>query len=200
MSYSQNDEQQHIEKYFEGRTGNFLDIGANDGVTLSNTRRLAELGWSGVFVEPSPTAFRQLKENYNGKTGFYFYNFALGTSNGKVKFWDSGPHLNRGDHGLLSTMNASERERWKGQEYTEIEVQCFRWKTFLNRLMVKNFDFISIDCEGSDYEVLRQIDLRGTSCVCVEWNGKAELKERFDPLMIGFKVIYTSPENLVYAR
>ena len=65
-------------------------------------------------MEPSLTAFAKLKENYAGMTGFYFYNFALGTSNGMVKFWDSGTHLNKGDHGLLFTMNASEKERWAG--------------------------------------------------------------------------------------
>lgn len=200
MSYSQNNEEEVILKYFGGKKGTFLDIGANDGVTLSNTRRLAELGWHGVFVEPSPTAFKKLKENYARKTGFYFYNFALGTSNGKRKFWDSGPHIGNGDHGLLSTMNPSEKERWKDQQYTEIEVQCFRWKTFLNRLSIKEFDFISVDAEGEDYEILRQIDLRATSCVCVEWNGRGELKEKFDPLVIGFQIIYTSPENLIYGR
>lgn len=200
MNYSQNNEQEEIEKYFAGKTGTFLSIGENDGMTLSNVRRLAELGWRGVMVEPSPTAFAKLRENYKNMSGFYFYNFALGTSNGMVKFWDSGAHLGNGDHGLLSTMNPSEKERWKGQEYTEIEVQCYRWKTFMNRLSIKEFDFISCDAEGEDWEILRQIDLRPTSCVCVEWNGKQELKEKFDPLMIGFKVIYTSPENLIYGR
>lgn len=202
--YSQSREEEEILKYFAGKTGTFLDIGANDGVTLSNTRRLAELNWKGVFVEPSPKAFAKLRDNYSqlasepGK--FYFYNFALGSSNGKVKFWDSGTHLNNGDHGLLSTLNQSEKERWKGQAYEEIEVQCFRWKTFMNRLSIKEFDLISLDAEGNDFEILRQIDLRQTSCVCVEFNGNKELKEKFDALMIGFKIIYTSPENLLYAR
>lgn len=205
MNYSQNNEQEEIVKYFTSKEGTtFCDIGANDGVTLSNTRRLAELGWSGVFVEPSPKAFAKLKENYATLAAepgrFYFYNFALGNSNAKVKMWDSGPHLNKGDHGLLSTLNEDEKKRWTGQHYDEIEVQCFRWKTFLNRLLLKEFDFISIDAEGNDLNILRQIDLRPTSAVCVEWNGKPELKEQFDALMIGFKIIYTSPENLIYAR
>lgn len=201
--YSQNKEEEEILKYFNGKTGTFLSVGENDGITLSNVRRLAELGWRGVMVEPSPKAFTKLKENYRNftqKEQFYFYNFALGTSNGKVKMWDSGPHLNNGDHGLLSTLNESEKERWKGQAYDEIEVQCYRWKTFLNRLLVKEFDFISVDAEGLDYEILSQIDLRATQCVCVEFNSKPELKAKFDALMVGFKIIYTSPENLLYAR
>jgi len=55
--YSQNLEQNYILEYFKDRRGTFIDIGANDGLTLSNTRALVELGWRGVFVEPSPMAF-----------------------------------------------------------------------------------------------------------------------------------------------
>lgn len=198
--YSQNNEEEIILKYFGGKVGNFIDIGANDGKTLSNTFALTERGWTGVLIEPSPKAFALLKENYKGKKNSYFYNFALGTTNGKVKMWDSETHLNKGDHGLLSTLVESERNRWTNEKFNEIEVKCFRWKTFLNRLSVKEFDFISMDIEGLEVELLKQIDLRPTSLVCLEWNSKPEVKEQFDKLMVGFTIIYTSPENLIYGR
>lgn len=201
MKYSQNNEQEEIIKYFNGKTGTFLDIGANDGKTLSNTRALAELGWKGVLIEPSPKAFALLKENYKDMEGFYFYPFALGITNDKVKMWDSGKHLGNDDGGLLSTLVESDYNKWKpSTEFTEIEVQCFRWKTFLNRLTLKTFDFISCDAEGMDYEILKQIDLRDTSCVCVEYNGDGNLKEQFNKLMIGFRLIHSNGENLIYGR
>lgn len=210
MSYSQNEEEKYILDYFDrgymqahlsNGKGTFLSIGENDGITLSNVRALAERGWRGVLVEPSPTAFAKLKENYKGKEGFYFYPYALGITNGTVKMWDSGTHLNKGDTSLLSTLVEKDKTKWeKSTQFTEIEVQCFRWKTFLNRLKLKSFDFISCDAESMDYEILKQIDLRETSCVCVEFNGDANLKLEFDKLMIGFKLIYTSPENLIYGR
>lgn len=201
MAFSQNLEEQFILEYFKDKTGTFLDIGSNDGVTLSNTRALAEKGWRGVLVEPSPIAFAKLKENYRGKEGFYFYPFALGITNGKVKMWDSGTHLNKDDHGLLSTLNEADYRKWQDStNFEEIDVQCFRWKTFYNRLSIHNFDFISCDAEGYDYEIMKQIDLRETSCVCVEWNMKPEMKTLFEKLMIGFKIIYISNENLIFAR
>src|SRR5262245_12533077 len=43
--YSQNDEEGIIAGYFGGRTGTLLDIGAYDGVSFSNSRRLIESGW-----------------------------------------------------------------------------------------------------------------------------------------------------------
>ena len=200
--YSQNEEEKHILNYFYSKgSGTFLDIGANDGVTLSNTKALSDRGWSGVLVEPSPEAFRKLKENYRAIGGSYFYNFALGNHNGEIDFYDSGTHLNKEDTGLLSTASEEDYNKWRGTtQFTPIKVQCFRYKTFLNRVKIKEFDFISLDAEGFDLDILKQIDLRPTSCVCVEWNSKDELKKEFDKLMIGFKIMYTSCENLIYAR
>lgn len=199
--FSQSLEEQYILDYFKGKTGTFLDIGSNDGKTFSNVRALMELGWRGCCVEPSPTAYAMLKENTKEFEGVYCYPYALGVTNGMLKFHDSGSHLGKDDHGLLSTLSEQDYNKWRGStQFNEIEVQCFRWKTFLNRLMIKEFDFISVDCEGMDYQILEQIDLRSTSCVCVEYNGDGNLKEKFDKLMIGFRLIYTSGENLVYAR
>lgn len=209
--YSQNEEEKYILEYFSigknffmhpGKMPAFLDIGANDGITLSNTRALFDTGnWNGVFVEPSPEAFKKLKENYRAVGGSYFYNFALGNHNGEIDFYDSGTHLNKEDTGLLSTASEEDYNKWRGStQFTPIKVQCFRYKTFLNRVKIKEFDFISLDAEGFDLDILKQIDIRPTSCVCVEWNSKEELKKEFDKLMIGFKIIYTSCENLIYAR
>ena len=62
-NYSQNDEQAVITAYFGSTIGKFLDIGAYDGVKLSNTRALLEQGWTGTLVEPSPIVFTQLMAN-----------------------------------------------------------------------------------------------------------------------------------------
>lgn len=200
MKYSQNNEEEIILSYFKDKTGTFISIGENDGITFSNVRALAERGWKGVMVEPSPIAFQKLKDNYRNMEGFYFYNFALGMTNDEIDFWDMGDHLGKGDHGLLSTASEEEKQRWPGQKYEKIKVQCFRWKTFLNRLSIKTFDVISIDIEGLEIPVLKQIDLRDTSLVCVEFNGDKEKKAELDRLMIGFTVMYVSPENLIYVR
>lgn len=201
--YSQNREEEIILNYFGDTAGVFLDLGANDGQTFSNTRALAERGWCGVLVEPSPRAFQRLKQLYSeDKKGcFYLYNFAVGTENGKVTLWESGELVNRGDVGLVSTLVEKETDRFKRTtKYDEIQVDCFRYKTALNRWKFKKFDFISIDIEGLEIEVLKQIDLSDTKLICVETNGSAEKKAILDDMLKEFKVIYTSPENLIYAR
>jgi len=55
------------EYYFKGvKGGVFLDIGAHDGESLSNSKFFEEeLGWSGICIEPNPDVFKLLKENRN---------------------------------------------------------------------------------------------------------------------------------------
>lgn len=203
--YSQNKEEEAILNYFGDFKGAFLDIGANDGQTLSNTRALAELGWCGTLVEPSPMAFAKLKKLYEPtkKKCHYLYDLALGTHNGSAILHDSGALLNSGDTSLVSTLIEEEKKRFKSVlTYNPVEVKVFRWKTFLNRLTIKKYDLVSIDCEGLDLAILEQMNLEelGVKCLCIEWNSNTVLKEAFDKIMVGYRVIYTSAENLIYAK
>lgn len=202
MGFSQNNEEQIILDYFGDRSGTFLSIGENDGVTLSNVRALALTGkFKGVMVEPSPKAFGRLKDLYEGQTGFYCYPFALGGRNGTAVLNESGNLLNQQDVGLVSTFHQSEMDRFKRTvSYNPVEVKIFKWKTFLNRLKIREFNMISIDCEGSELYILPDMDLSKTELICIEWNSKPELKTEYEKYFDGFKLIYTSGENLIYAR
>lgn len=201
--FSQSREEEFILNYFGDFKGAFLSIGENDGETLSNVRALALKGWCGVMVEPAPIAFAKLKKLYedNKKGCFYLYDCAIGDHNGKTILHDSGSLFNKGDTSLVSTIKKEETARFSSVlSYNEVEVKCFKWKTFFNRLYIKTFDFVSLDAEGMDAAILDQMDVSKVKCLCIEWNGKPELKARFDKKMEGFKIIYTSPENLIYAR
>lgn len=209
MKYSQSDEEQHILNYFGDHVGTFISIGENDGVTFSNVRALALRKWSGVMVEASPKAFDRLKTLYNGYKGFYLYQYAIGDHNGKAILNESGPLCSASDVGLVSGFDTKEMARWnnhivpgqgRGVKFEPVEVKMFRWKTFYNRLKIKKFDFVSIDCEGFDLEILSQMDLTDVKCICLEWNSKPEVKKDFEHYLDGFKLIYTSGENVIYAR
>jgi FkbM family methyltransferase len=201
MPYSQNLEEKVILDYFNGYIGSFLSLGENDGITFSNVRALAERGWSGVMVEPSPKAFARLEKNYEGLKGFYLYPFAISGHNGNIILHESGPLVNSNDVALVSTVNAKEMDRFKGATtYEPVTVKCFRWKTFLNRLSIKKFHFISMDIEGEEVNVLPEMDLTDVKCICIEWNGVPELKALYEKYLDGFRLIYTSGENLIYAR
>lgn len=201
--YSQNNEEEIILNYFGGMLGNYnvLDIGANDGKTLSNSYALIKCGWGGMLVEPSPIAFAKLCRTHAKHQDVYCYEKAVGSFNGKVILHDSGTHLNAGDTSLVSTIKESEKKRWVNEKFKEVEVDCVTVETLLSLCPIKMFDFITIDAEGVDLEILAQMDLKalGCKCICVEWNGKDE--ERFDALItrFGLKQIHKNAENLIYA-
>ena len=199
--HSQNLEEQYILEYFGDQVGTFISFGENDGVTFSNVRALALRGWKGVMVEPSPKAYAKLKELYNGHKGFYIYPYAISNHNGKCILQESGPLCSASDIGLVSTFHTEEMARFKTTvRYEPVEVKTFKWKTFLNRLTIKEFDFISLDVEGSELYILPDMDLSKVKCICIEWNGKQDLKTAYEKYLEGFRLIYTSGENLIYGR
>lgn len=191
--FSQNGEGKIIADYFGGFVGTLLDIGANDGMTLSNSRGLIEAGWSGVLVEPAAIAFSKLTKLYvknapsvldkamftRTSDDIILVQAAITTQDGPVDFYDSGTHLKQGDTSLLSTTRPEELARWKksGEVFTKTTVRGITFSTLVKEcgLFVNkhsdmtatnqaNFDFISIDAEGADYSILEQIPLQLVGC------------------------------------
>lgn len=179
--YSQKNEDTHIINYFETHhgkdfKGNILDIGANDGVTISNSRALIEKGWRGDLVEPAAIPFRKLENLYHDNEEVGLHRLALDSKIDKVTFYESGSHLSSRDSGLLSTLVPEEKGRmwWSRTRYTEYEINTLDFKTFREKhALYGSWDFISIDAEGKDWEILKQINLKdvGCKCLCVEHNG-----------------------------
>lgn len=199
--HSQNNEEQVILDYFKDHVGTFCSLGENDGLTFSNVRALAERGWTGVMIEPDPEAFERLENLYKGHKGLYTYNYAISNNNCKKFLQKSSSLLGKGDTGLVSTFNASEVKRFYGAvKYDQVEVQVYTWATARNRWTIRNFDFISIDIEGDEMRVLPDIDLTNTKLICIEHNGREDLKVQYERHLAGFKLIYTSSENLIYGR
>lgn len=199
MRYSQNNEQDIILQYFGNRKGFFLDIGANDGQTLSNTYALQLQEWKGVLIEPSEEAFNRIKAS----NGVQKFNVAIGTEDGHCTFHEMGNHLNAGDVSLLSTIKKTELKRWPGVEFKERMTEVWTYKTLLKHSPFKFFDFISIDAEGVDYEILEQIDLKYTDMVCIEHNSNPDLfqliKEYCNTAGLTKKLL-NNLENVIWAR
>lgn len=203
--FSQSEEDFIISEYFASKPhGTFIDIGANDGVTFSNTRLMAQKGFKGVLVEPSPKAYEKLVALYKGFKGFYTYNVALSNHNGNAILHESGPLCSAQDVALVSTFHAHEMDRFKKTvSYEPITVKCFTWKTFLNRLSIKQFDLISIDVESEEMNILPDMDLTHTSLLCIEHNGNSGLKKKYLECTSRYgmnRIIYESAENIIICR
>lgn len=63
--YSQNGEQAHILHYFDVMgidRGHLVDLGAGDGVTMSNTRALLNKGWTGDLYDGDPKGAKDVQQ------------------------------------------------------------------------------------------------------------------------------------------
>lgn len=197
--YSQNNEEQVILDYFGNKVGNLLDIGANDGITLSNSRKLIELGWGAELIEPAEIPYNKLKELYKENKKVKLHNIAISDFNGEMTFYNSGEHLGKGDSDLLSTLSISDKQKWESKtEYKETKVKSLRWIDF-NYWQL--YDFINIDAEGYDLSILKQIDLieLGCSCLCIEHNGHQYNDIMRELKKYNMKTLLVNNENLIVA-
>lgn len=196
--YSQSSEQENILKFFTGKTGSLLDIGANDGIENSNSRALLELGWRGALVEPHPGAFANLSKNHI--SGTIVFECAITDYDGEVEFHHCP------DSQISSTKEEFTRQ-WKkaGAKYDLIKVDCMSVKTLLESASGKfvSFDFITIDAEGCDFSILKQLsefDFTGAKMICIECSGD-ERKEINQYLTErGFIFYHSTDENLLMIR
>lgn len=198
LTYAQNGEDVIILDYFKGFTGRLLDIGANDGITFSNSRLLIENGWKANLIEPSDSAFTKLCELYAENSKVNLHSVAIGDRDGFTDFYESGAHLPDGsDIALLSGVEI--QQKWKHLDYVKQDVVMITYKNFAGST---KFDFITIDAEGFDWLILKQIDLRWTQCLCIEYNSIPSLAAQFTNYCakFGMKEIHRNAENLIFAR
>jgi len=133
--YSQVKQDKWVCEFFNyKKNGYFLDLGAYDGIELSNTYYLEkELNWSGICVEASKIIFEKLKL----QRICICLNNAIYNKNIMVNFISSGMG------GRISNNN-----------YTE-SVQAVTIKDILKKNnSPKIIDYISLDIEGDEYEAL----------------------------------------------
>jgi len=150
-----------------GAAGSFVEIGALDGVTFSNTIALEQcLGWRGLLVEGNPTNYRQLARS--GRLSQKVHR-AVCSGRGEVEFTEGGGPV----AGQLSTMAASHRAQWGAQQGTRaVMVPCSSLDAIMDEAGLANATFFSLDVEGAEELVLRNVRPQRFSVVTVEIDGR----------------------------
>ena len=156
---SQYDQDFLVYEYFNGKkNGFFIDIGAHNGEWINNTYIFEKLGWNGICIEADPDNFELLKNNRK----CYTYNFAIDSENSdSIKFIKS----------KVDALNVLEKhcsdehaKRIKSEaQINDLEYINIKSITF-NDLMknyhgeIKYIDFLSLDIEGGELDILKTID------------------------------------------
>jgi len=146
------------EVFNEKRNGYFLDVGAADGVGLSNTYLLERrYGWKGICIEANPDIFQQLRRNRR----VVCVNACLDSTEDFVNF-AKRPFLG----GIVATDTLN-----KGSEG---EVITLKTKT-LNSVLDENnapneIDYLSIDVEGAEQRILGGFNFKRYrfNCITIE--------------------------------
>jgi FkbM family methyltransferase len=203
-SYSQNNEDLIVQQLFGSFKGRLLEIGANNGTMLSNSKLLIENDWKAILIEPSST-FAELQLLHKDNPNIICHNIGIGERDEIVTFYESGAHVPAGDdQALVSSVNYDETIRWRqsGVQFEEKKVQLLSWNSFLYSTFIDKFDFISIDVEGLEWSILQQIDLDDIGCkvLCIEYNGDRELFKKFSEYCKGFRLVDCNNENLIFSR
>ena len=199
MPYSQHEEETIIVEMLGAtrQVGHFLDVGAYDGKTFSNTLRLVELGWSGVCVEPSPSVFPALLKLHCDNPKIVVVNTAVAPSPGFIDFYDSN-----GD--ALSTFNEAHRKRWAQSAqvpFRKMSLYAVNWAMLFGAFSYL-FDFINLDVEGISADLFMQLPLQRlatTKALIVEHDGRlAEIQQH--AAQFGFQYHWHNNENLILER
>jgi len=139
--------------YFKGkRDGYFIDIGAYDGIAISNSYALEKIGWNGICVEPVPEIYDKLVKNRKCEC----INAAIYNEDGKILNFIQ---TKGGRSGFITDMTDSMIESAESEGIVgKYSVKTKTFESLMENKKVKHIDFMSIDVEGAEFAVLESID------------------------------------------
>ena len=159
------------------KPGFFIELGALDGVLISNSLFYEKiLGWKGICIEPTEHHFKRLLEQRNcykfddviydeeKEVIFYVAPPCCDSLNGIKEKYDKR-HLKRIDRETI-------QYKYKKEDIKEIVKKTRTMDSILNEVGVKDIDFLSLDTEGSELNILKSINWNDTKIkvICVEDN------------------------------
>jgi FkbM family methyltransferase len=167
VSYSQFGEDLWLADYFGDRNrGFYVDVGAFDPFNASNTLLFYRRGWFGINIEPVPAAFARL---HHFRRRDINIGVAIDESAGQASFIVDGPFSGLDAEGHL----------WRSRERPRIVVPTLPLASVLQEhCLTAEIDFLDVDCEGRELQVLRSND----------W-------ERFRPQIVLLEVHPDAPDD-----
>ena len=178
---SQHRQDEWVVNYLNKKNGIFVDIGAHDGITLSNTYILEKNhGWSGVCIEPMPHQCANLIKNRTSHN----YNVAISDEEGTDTFVyvqsNGYPDMLSGlmkDRTFKSTNEMIAEAKASNAPISHIKVNTMLLNDILQRENLTHIDYLTIDVEGSETRILRSIDYSTYSFSVIMFENPNNLEE-----------------------
>lgn len=155
-----------LDRFFSAlglQEGVFVDVGAHDGVSFSNTLFFERQRWTGVCIEPLAEPFRRLRDSRTARC----INCAVGDVPGEAEFIAVTGYsemlsglVNQYDARHLARIEQELAE--EGGSRTVVNVPVRRLDDILEECGIRRVDFLSVDVEGGELGVLRSLDFSRT--------------------------------------
>jgi len=140
------------------QNGYFVEVGAYDGLSLSNSLFFEQIGWEGILIEAHPILAKRCQQNRPAST---VVPVAIGNRDGgETEF-----AMVSGSEGMdtLSFVEADERHlrriKSKSGMIDMVKVPMMTLRSILADLGVREIDWMSIDVEGSELAVLEGLGI-----------------------------------------
>ena len=151
--FSQHGEDRFVLDYFSGRSGTYIDVGANHPYRLSNTYLLYCSGWRGVTIEPIPHLWEKHRKLRPEDVSL---NCGVGAQHGRLTFFEMFPKVlstfDKDTSRNLTRLGEAVVRRTFEIEVVTLADVCK--EHFGNRPL----SLLSVDVEGFDFEVFQGMD------------------------------------------
>lgn len=151
-SFSQCGEDLIIERLLNSKkNGFYVDVGAYDPERFSNTKRFYLKGWKGVNIEPNPDNIYKFDEVRRRDINL---NVGIGVKEKILNFYKMYPST-------LSTFSKSKAKEYQEEGFKLDSVSKIRVTSLVKvfkKYGIRKIDFMSVDTEGYDLDVLRSND------------------------------------------
>jgi FkbM family methyltransferase len=141
------------------RDGVFVEVGAFDGYTCSNTSCLATAGWAGHYLEPVPSAAARCRERHADHPRVRVHEVAVGAEAGELTMHVGGIYSTADEATLAEYHDTS----WATDSFAEdqtVRVPLVTLDQFLDDAHVDpGFDVLIVDVEGGEPAVFAGFDL-----------------------------------------
>ena len=159
--------------------GTFLELGAHDGVAVSNTLWLEQaLGWRGVLVEASQRSFESLRR-HRGTARNTLRHAAVCPQGQIINYIEPKKVSDSVMAGMTASMPEVNKHYLPNRHGTLRKLKCTPLGTILQEAGVDHVDFFSLDVEGAELIVLETINWSAVTfdILMVELDGKNATKD-----------------------
>lgn len=164
-SYSQSKEDLILDKYLGfKRKGFYVDVGAYDPTWLSNTKRFYLRGWKGINIEPNTGNWKKFLERRARDINL---NVGVGPKPGRLTYYAMEPPT----LSTFSKANALEYQKSGLRLVSSAKISVLPLSSiFLKYCPHTHIDFMSLDVEGLEMDVLKSNDWKKyrPAYICVE--------------------------------